>query len=507
MAEGTLTRGLSYGTVTFGLLTVFSVASSILTARLFGVVVIGEFALVTAPSIAVAVLSTVREQPALVRKLAGAAPGDPLVTGLFVAVFSFSVALTFVTVALAAVATWFLFHGPIDQPELFMPAVVALIGYAVIINTAWNLDYVFAAFMASGPLFRVRLTQGVLFPVLATGLSFVRSDVWALVAAHYASWGVATVYRLWSVRTIMPYRLTADARRAGLAELPGILKFGLKITPGFLAIGASNQSATWILGATSSVATVGAYSRASSVTGRLGELNFRITEMLFPALVTRQHAGDTVGFDRAVVDTLRYVLIGLLAPAAVMGGAASGILAVFGPGFETAATALPILAIVPAAMSATAVLAHTMFALNKTNATTAIAGLRLLVTAGGGVVLTSAYGLNGMAAAVSLGAVVQLIAQTAVTLPQLSTPVRRLWPWRQTVGIVAGCVAGFGVARALDVAVPGVAGLLAALTLGLVAFLTALAVVGGILERDRARMMTIRRRVATRFARQSVRPA
>ena len=98
-------------------------------------------------------------------------------------------------------------------------------------------------------------------------------------------------------------------------------------------------------------------------------------------------------------------------------------------------------------------------------------------------------------------------SQAALTLPQLSTPVRRLWPWRQTVGIVTGWIAGFGVARALDVAVPGVAGLLAALTLGLVAFVTALAFVGGILERDRARMMTIRRRVATRLARQSVRPA
>src|SRR3954466_15223931 len=101
MAQGTLTRGLSYGTVTFGLLAVLSVASSILTARLFGPVVVGEFPLVTAPTVAVAVLSTVREQPALVRRLAGVAPGDPLVTGLFVAVFSFSVALTLVTAALA----------------------------------------------------------------------------------------------------------------------------------------------------------------------------------------------------------------------------------------------------------------------------------------------------------------------------------------------------------------------------------------------------------------------
>ena len=240
MARATLSKGLGLGTLTFGITGVIGVASSILTARLFGIEVVGQFALVMAPAYAVAVFSTVREQPALVRKLAGTTPGDPLVTGLFGAVFAFSLALTAVTAVATGLVTWAAFRGPIGQPDLVAPAAVALAGHVLIVNTSWNLDSIFTAFMASAPLFRARLTQALLFPVFAVGLYLVRDDVWALVAAHYGSWSIATGWRLWEVRTLMPYRLPTEARRHGFMELPGILKFGFRIMPGFLAIGISN---------------------------------------------------------------------------------------------------------------------------------------------------------------------------------------------------------------------------------------------------------------------------
>ena len=98
------------------------------------------------------------------------------------------------------------------------------------------------------------------------GLYLVRDDVWALVAAHYGSSGIATGCRLWEVRILMPYRLPTEARRQGFMELPGILKFGFQgACPRFLAIGISNSAGIWILGASSSVTSVGAYSRAGSV--------------------------------------------------------------------------------------------------------------------------------------------------------------------------------------------------------------------------------------------------
>ena len=214
--------------------------------------------------------------------------------------------------------------------------------------------------------------------------------------------------------------------------------------------------------------------------------------MLFPTLGSRRLKGDSPAFDRAAVDSLRYTLAGLLAPAAAFGGAAHGILALFGPGFEVAATALTMLMVAPAVMSGTAILAHTMFALNRTNATTVIACVRLLVTVGGGFVLTAAYGIDGMAAAFLLGAATQFVAQAVVTLPQLTTPVRQLWPGRQVIGVAAAFAGGFGMARMLDDAVPGLAGLVLALVFGLVAYGALLIAVGGLLPRDRRRVMLAR---------------
>ena len=47
--------------------------------------------------------------------------------------------------------------------------------------------------------------------------------------------------------------------REGRRELPGIVGFGLRLTPGTIALGLSDEAGTWILGATRSVAAVGAY--------------------------------------------------------------------------------------------------------------------------------------------------------------------------------------------------------------------------------------------------------
>ncbi len=66
-----------------------ALVTSVIVARLYGVSAIGEFALAGAPAGAVWLLSTVREQPALMRRLTPLAPRDPLVTGLFAAVLSF----------------------------------------------------------------------------------------------------------------------------------------------------------------------------------------------------------------------------------------------------------------------------------------------------------------------------------------------------------------------------------------------------------------------------------
>ena len=114
--------------------------------------------------------------------------------------------------------------------------------------------------------------------------------------------------------------------------LPGLLRFGLKITPGGIAQGLSQQVGIWVIALVAPVGVVGAYSRAQNIPERLQQVNYRIGEVLYPTLVGRRGRGDHTGFHRALLDTTRYALIGMLLIASVCGGAAHGILSVFGPG-------------------------------------------------------------------------------------------------------------------------------------------------------------------------------
>jgi len=109
------TNAFGFGALSFLVSGVLALASSILTARIYGITVIGEFALAYAPTGAVWFLSSVREQPALIRMLAPLKPRSPRVTGLFVPVFIFSSCLTLIASAVAAGATYLLFQGPIEE--------------------------------------------------------------------------------------------------------------------------------------------------------------------------------------------------------------------------------------------------------------------------------------------------------------------------------------------------------------------------------------------------------
>src|SRR5439155_2442065 len=117
----------------------------------------------------------------------------------------------------------------------------------------------------------------------------------------------------------------------------------LKLTPGGIAAGASSQIGVWVLGAIGTVSAVGAYGRAWLLSNRLLTANTRISEMLLPTLVERDDSRDQVGFERALGESMRYATATLLLPAAAGGGAAVGVMQIFGPGFEQGADALAIL--------------------------------------------------------------------------------------------------------------------------------------------------------------------
>ena len=87
-------EGFSYAVLSFIAGAVVGVGSSIVVARLYGVDVVGQYALAIAPMGVVWFLSTARERPALIRALSPLAPRAARITGLFAAVFAFSAALS-----------------------------------------------------------------------------------------------------------------------------------------------------------------------------------------------------------------------------------------------------------------------------------------------------------------------------------------------------------------------------------------------------------------------------
>lgn len=498
-ARASYSSGAGFGVLSFAVFAILAVIGSIVTARLYGIAVIGQYALVIAPVGAAWYLSSAREGAAFVRKLAVLEPRAPRCTGLFAAVSTFSIGLTLVVTAVALPVVYALFNGPIDHPSLFLPAAVSLAGYAVVTNTSANIDVVFSAFRAGRELFWIRLHQAVAFIALAIALSFARDDVWALVVATLGSSATSLAHRALAVRAFMAFRVPRNEIRQGFRELPELIRFGLKLVPGSLASGVCSEVGTWVLAITASVSALGAYSRASMLTNRLHEVHWRITEMLFPTLVGRRAGGDVGGFDRALVDTLRYCCAGLLLPAAAGGGAAASVMALFGPGFERAAPALAILLVVPAATALASTERAALLAVDRPWTTSAIAVVKMVVTVIASVVLTLWIGITGTAVALLAGAVVEVAWMGALTSRYLDAPLRVLWPRRERAALVLAYVAGFAAARAVISFLPGLAGLLPALGAGAVAFMVALLAAGGTNDRDRARAALLLTRLRHRL--------
>jgi O-antigen/teichoic acid export membrane protein len=487
------TSAAAFEALGFVLMTVLGLASSVATARLYGIEVIGEFALATAPVTAVWYLSTARERPAFVREIAALPPRAPRVTGLFAAVLAFSFSVTAVVAAIAIPVVIALFHGPIDRPSLVAPTLAALAGHLVATNTGWNLDAVFAGFRASRELFWIRLHQVAVFLVVSAALWPLTESVWGLVLATITSYCTSLVHRLIRIRRYMRLAVEWPAVRDGFRTLPGLIRFGVKLIPGGLAQGAGQEVGTWTLGMMSTVTAVGAYSRAWTLARRLTELNWRINEMLLPTLVERRRSGDRAGFDRAFVDTMRYCVAALLLPAAVGGGAAASVMAVFGAGFERGAGAFAVLLLVPAVVAAVAVQRHVLLADDRPGLTSIIAVGGTLATTGATVLLTLRVGIIGTAAGLLAGSCVEAAWLARHTRRHVATSLRSLWPLREAASIVLAYAAGFAAAHAVAAALPGLAGLLPALAAGSVAYVAALVVGGGVNTRDRARVAALSR--------------
>jgi O-antigen/teichoic acid export membrane protein len=259
----------------------------------------------------------------------------------------------------------------------------------------------------------------------------------------------------------------------------------VRVVPGSVADGLSQEVSVWTLGVVAPVAAVGAFNRAWLLSRRLVELNYRVTEMLFPTLVQRHTAGESEGFDRALVDTLRVSALGLMLPAAAGGGAAAGIMNLFGPGFQRGASALAILLAVPAMSLLSQCQVHALLAVDRAFTTSKVSILRMVVTVVACIFLAQADGITGAAIAIVIGYMVDLAVRFHIGRSVLHERLTRLWPPRTMVATGIAYAAGFATSRVIDRGLGGIPGVLAALSAGVVVYLVVLVLLGGILPRDR----------------------
>lgn len=499
--RGSYRAGFLFGTLSFSFTVGIGFLSTIITARLYGVDVIGQYALVWAPVAAMWVLSTIKEQQALIKEITGLAPRQPRVTQLFAAVFTFSVGLTVAVAILDAVVCLFVFPGPLDAPQLLAPALVSIAGYTVVTNTGWNVDSIFSAFVAGRQLFWVRLNEAISFIAIATVAGLAWGSVWGLVIATIGASLAALIHRLIAVRPFIRARLSRDEYRAGLGVLPDLLRFGLKAAPGQMAQGISQQGGIWAIGMVAPMAVVGAYSRALVIPRSLQQASMRITEVLYPTLVGRHTEGDGHGFDRAMIDSIRYEVIGMLMLAAAIGGAAHTVLDIFGPGFSRAGPALILLALFPALASVTVTQTQALWAVNRPGLTSIVALIRLAVTIVALVLLTPKMHMVGPALALLAGFLIVIVLSGAALRRDLTRPLRVTWPLRERFVLVIAYAAGFGAAHAVEVALPSTLALPLCLFAGAVAYAAALFLCGGFNQRDRRRAAEVVEWVRRRLGR------
>jgi O-antigen/teichoic acid export membrane protein len=490
--------GFIFGALSFVGVAAVGFASTIVTSRIYGVRIIGQSALVYAPVNALWLLSTVKEQQALIKEVTGLPPRHPRVTQLFAAVFTFSSTLTAAVATLIAAVCWFVFRGPLHAPTLVAPVFVSLAGYTIVTNTGWNIDSILSAFIAGRQIFWVRLHEVLSFMLIAVAVGLVWRSVWGLVIATIGGPATALVHRVVVVRPFARARLSWAEYRAGMKVLPELLRFGVKATPGQIAQGISQQGGIWALGLVAPIVVVGAYSRAQTIPQRLQQASTRITEVLYPTLVGRHTKGEGHGFDRALIDSIRYEMIGLLLIAAVIGGAAHSMLRLFGPGFGQATSALALVILFPALASVTATQTQALWATSRPGLTSVIALVRLVITMGLLIVLTPRIGIIGPAIALLAGYVASALLGGMALRSVMTRPLRATWPIRERLTLAASYAAGFGAAHITEHAAPSTAGLLLCLLAGMLGYAAAFVVFGGVNDRDRHRLAEISGRIRSK---------
>jgi O-antigen/teichoic acid export membrane protein len=134
------------------------------------------------------------------------------------------------------------------------------------------------------------------------------------------------------------------------------------------------------------------------------------------------------------------------------------------------------------------VLRNALFAVDRPGLSSVIALLRMAITVAATVALTSWLGITGTALGLLAGALADVAWMSVAMHGHLASPLTVLWPVRQMAAMLIAYAGGFGAARGMDAALPGVAGLVPALIAGCAAYAAIFVAAGGVTSRDRRRL-------------------
>jgi O-antigen/teichoic acid export membrane protein len=483
---------MGFAALSFAVNVVFALASAVVTSRLYGVRVIGQYGLAMTPWLLLVSLSTVSEQVAFVRTLATMQRGSNEATGLFFAVLTLSESLTTLMSVPIVIVSAAVLHGPLDQGASALPAMVIVAGYVIFENPAWNLDSVLSAFSRGRELFWCRLVTVVTFLALSAALYPMTESVWGLAIANVVSFALGLSARLVAVRGLIRPFPTRAAYSDGLRRLPAILRFGVSLLPGQFFIGVTMQAPLWLVANYRGINEVGAYSRASTMAVRLNEASYRVNEMLFPDLVRRHEEGDIEHFRGALERSLRLALTGLLLAASLAGGAAEPVMKVFGDGFSSAAGVLVFLVLAHVCWVSAAIVGAAYNAAGKPYLNSMFSAIRFVVTLCLVTLLVRRHGITAAAAGFFAAHAVELLVRVSYLRRALGLRAGRALGPALLARVVIAYAGGFLVSRlASDLISETIVALPVALIAGAACFV-ALALLTGLIDTEERRAISLR---------------
>jgi O-antigen/teichoic acid export membrane protein len=441
-----LSTGVRLANVGIVITFVLGLASAIITSRLFGTVLLGQFTLVFTPVILVIQFSTVSEQLGLIQELTRHRPRSREGSGVFLVTFALSNVLTVIAAGLVLLAARIYFNHT-DHGDLFAPAVVMVLSYVFIDNLAWNLDSLFSAHRAVEIQFVARVAQTTAVLVITPLMALVGRSVWELVFATIAASGVGLVVRL---ARVSRYTLLLPGQADiayGRSKLGGIVRFGLSALPATASLVIASQSTVWILGAVATTATVGAWGRAMNLAGKLNEVPFRVAQVYYPSQLRHAEADDHAAILATLGETLRLSFVPLVALATTSAGAAAGVMAVFGKGFGEASGAMSILLIAALVFFLDVLIGTTLTAMGHPGVVSVASVGAMVVTLALVWPLSDSHGATGAALAVGIGQLVSLLWKSHALHRRLKVHVPLVDHARPVAAVLCAALVAFTVAH------------------------------------------------------------